>query len=414
MNIQLLLILILTLGIVPNLGFFSLSSFFLLAIFGIIAWIILRNSHIIKGVSQGNQWGVLFILLISSYYYGGYYQNPLTLIIGQTCFFFFCGYIFIQLYRQKEIPSYVFIIFFLFLSLLTIYGSPKPIVDSFVILKEAPQKLMQGLNPYDSTYSRVYKNIEPNYFNYLPLSIIYFLPFVGILNDPRYGLIIIMIGTYLLFNKLQKKNFLQKNLYSSLFLFAPRSFYMIEHAYLDTVIFFLFVLAIYFQERKNYKWFAFILSCFFLFKQNIIILFPLFIKKLLQKKESLVVFFIPFLSILVFLLWSPSAFVRNIITVNQPNGIIMKVAPFQMSIAVPNILFQLFSIPLDNMQTIFAVGVLGTLLVTIIIMLDVKLTLNRKIILILFFGYFFSYHAYFNSYYLVLLFLFFDFVLSKE
>ncbi|MCX6731360.1 MAG: hypothetical protein NTZ55_05945 [Candidatus Roizmanbacteria bacterium] len=319
-----------------------------------------------------------------------------------------------KLFWKKEISSHIFIIFFVFLSLLTIFGSPRPTVDSFVILKEAPQKLMQGLNPYDSTYSRVYKNMEPDYFNYLPLSIVYFLPFVALFNDPRFGLVITMITTYLLLNKLQKKNTEQKSLYSSLFLFAPRSFYMIEHAYLDTVIFFLFVLALYFQERKKYKLFSLVLSCFFLFKQNMIILFPLFIKKLFQKRVMLVMFLLPFLTILIFFLWNPSSFFKNVVTVNQPTGIIMKGAPFQMSVTIPNIVYQLFNIPLEQMQSVFMVCAVVALLITILLMIDTKLTLNRKIVLILFFGYFFSYHAFFNSYYLVLLFLLFDFISLKK
>lgn len=414
MNIHLLLALTLIFGITPNLGFFTISSFFLVLIFGIVAWIILRNPPLVKEDSRVLQWGVLFIFFISAFFYGGLYQDTFTRSIGQTAFFIFCIYLFIKIFKKKEIASHIFIIFFIFLSLLTIFGSPKPVVDSFVILKEAPQKLLQGQNPYNSMYSRVYRNIDPDYFNYLPLSIIYFLPFVAILNDPRYGLLLAMIGTYTLLNRLQKKNTPQKYLYSSLFLFAPRSFYMIEHAYLDTLIFFLFVLAFYLQEKKKYNYFAVMLSAFFLLKQNIAILLPLFIKKIFQKKETIILFSAPFLSVLLFFLWNPQSFIRNIVTVNQPNGLIMKGAPFQMSITIPNIVFQLFNIPLASMQLVFMVCALLALIVTFCIFLDKKLTPNRKIILILFFGYFFSYHAFFNSYYLVLLFLIFDFVLSKK
>lgn len=414
MNIHLLLILTLIFGITPNLGFFNLSSFFFVLVFGIVAWIILRNPPLVKEDSRVLQWGILFVFLISAFFYGGLYQDIFTRLIGQAAFFIFCIYLFTKIFRKKEVASYVFVVFFIFLSLLTIYGSPKPVVDSFVILKEAPQKLLHGQNPYNSVYSRVYKNINPDYFNYLPFSIIYFLPFVALLNDPRYGLILAMIGTYILLNKFQKKNTPQKYLYSSLFLFAPRSFYMIEHAYLDTLIFFLFVLALYFQEKKKYNYFSIILSGFFLLKQNMAILLPLFIKKIFQKKETVILFIAPFLSVLLFFLWNPQSFIRNIITVNQPNGLIMQGAPFQMSITIPNILYQLFNIPIASMQLVFTICAIFALVIAICIFLDKRLTSHRKIILILFFGYFFSYHAFFNSYYLVLLFLIFDFVLSKK
>lgn len=329
-------------------------------------------------------------------------------------FFIFCIYVFFRIWQKKEISTPVVLSFFIFLSLLTISGSPHPTVDSFIILKEAPQKLLRGLNPYNSLYTRIYKNTDPNYFNYLPFSILYFLPFVTLLNDPRYGIVAAMVGTYFLSNKLQKKNILQKNLYSSLFLFAPGSFYMIEHTYLDTIIFFLFVLFLYFEEKRKNTLFTTVLSFFFLCKQNIAILIPLFFNKIVQKKENIVVFFIPFLSIPLFFLWNPQGFIRNIITINQPNGVIMQEAPFHIGITVPNILYRTFNIPLVHMQTVFAFCAICALIITVIIMKNKKLSLIRKIVLILFFGYFFSYHAFFNSYYLVLLFLLFDFVYPKK
>lgn len=319
-----------------------------------------------------------------------------------------------QIYKKKEIASHVFVIFFLLISLLTIYGSPNPTVDSFVILKEAPQKLLQGLNPYNSIYTRVYKEVDPNYFNYLPFSIIYFLPFVYFFNDPRFGLIVSMLGTYLLMNKLQKKNNPQKYLYSSLFLFAPRSFYMLEHAYLDTLIFFLFVWGVYLYEKGKNRLFSLVISSLFLLKQNMIILLPLYFNKMIRQKENILLFLAPFISVLFFFAWNPQSFIRNIISVNQPNGLIMKMAPLQMTITVPNILFQLFHPSTDMMQYIFIISALVALFITLLVLLSKKVNLQRKIILILFFGYFFSYHAFFNSYYLVLLFLLFDFTLLKE
>jgi len=320
----------------------------------------------------------------------------------------------VQIYKKREIASHICIIFFLLLSLLTIYGSPNPTVDTFVILKEAPQKLLSGHNPYDSVYSKVYKDIEPNYFSYLPLSIIYFLPFVYFLDDPRYGLIVAMLGTYFLLNRLQKKNSSQKYLYSSLFLFAPRSFYMLEHAYLDTLIFFLFVWGLYLYGKGKNRLFSFVISTFFLLKQNIIILLPLFFNKIIRERENIFFFLAPFLSIVFFFVWNPQSFIKNIITINQPNSLIMQTSPFQMTITVPNILFQLFHPSISMMQYIFIFCALVALFITMLVLLHKKINVQRKIILILFFGYFFSYHAFFNSYYLVLLFLLFDFTLSKE
>jgi len=413
MNIQLLLIFVLIFGIVPNLGFFTFSSFFLLTVFGILAWIILRNPSHVKEDSSFSEWGVLVIYLVSATYYGGYYQNTLSQLIGQVVFFSFCTYIFTQLYKNREIPSYMFIIFFLFLSLLTIFGSPNPTVDTFVILREAPQKFLQGQNPYNSVYSQVYANIKPDYFNYLPFSIIYFIPFVYFFGDPRYGLVVAMIGTYIVINMLQKKSSSQKYLFSSLFLFAPRSFYMIEHAYLDTLIFFIFVLALFFSEKSKDKLFSLVISCFFLIKQNIIIVLPLFIKKIFKRKITMLFFILPFISVVFFFFWNPQAFIKMTITGYQPD-LLLKTVPLQNKIVVPNVIYQLFHPSNSHMQVITTMSALVAFFIAIVILLNNKLKTNRKIILILFFGYFFSYHAYFNSYYLVLLFLLFDFVLSKK
>lgn len=323
-------------------------------------------------------------------------------------------YIFFCLFKKKEVSSYIFITIFLVLSLLTIYGSPRPSVDTFVIIKEAPLKLLQGQNPYNSIYSQVYKGVEPNYYNYLPLSIVYFLPFVYFFNDPRFGIVFAMVAIYLLMNRLQKKNAPQKHLLSSLFLFAPRSFYMIEHVYLDTLIFFFFILSSYFFQKSKNKLFSLTLSCFFSLKQNMIILIPIFIDKLIKKKENMLFFLIPFLLIALFMAWNPQRFIMNTLIIYKPSNELQMVAPLQTKIVIPNMIFQIFHPSSASMQVIFKLCIAVMLIISLLVILDKKLDMNKKIVLILFFSCFFSYHAYFNSYYLVLLFLFFDFVLSKK
>ncbi len=185
MFIRTLQLFLLFLAITPNFGFYSDRSFIILSI--VVALSIL-NLFFFKKLSKKPspttipiiQGMFIFLLIYAWNVYGGYYQNHLDIMIGKKIYitFLIICLIIIKDYTKQKIISVLLIGSFIILSLWTIYTSPNPKVDVFIILKEAPQKLLQGINPYNAIFSRVYPNITPNYVGYLPLPFLHVTPFV--------------------------------------------------------------------------------------------------------------------------------------------------------------------------------------------------------------------------------------------
>lgn len=352
----------------------------------------------------------ILILLYSAYYYGGLYQIPYLKTIGQLIFFIMIIYIVIKKYIFNKYISLSFIVFFyLFLAFWTISTSPHPHVDTIIVLKEAPFKFLQGINPYNTTYTRVYSNILPNYYNYLPFSILFFLPFDLLFQDPRYALLITNFLSFLLLFKMVQNTYKKRALLPvSLILFLPGSFYMIEHAYLDQVVFFFFILSI-FCLKKSYKTFYLILSLFFSFKQNLILLFPYFINIKHIKKYYFYILS-PFVLIFPFLFWNPSAFIKNVVSSLKPEQI---TSPINSSLTVPTFIINSLQITWNIKPNVYMTCFFIFVLLYIYVLFKKNVSISQKTILIIFISYFFSYHAFFNSYFLVGLFIVYDFIKTE-
>src|SRR3990167_4985520 len=148
--------------------------------------------------------------------------------------------------------SLVFIIFYAaFLRFLMIKGSPYPAIDVFIILREAPLKLLEGLNPYNSLFTYVFPGIFPDYYAYWPASFILELPFIVIFKDPRILLILAdLFASVLIFvigGKSRTSLFL-----SMIYLFRPVSLGIIEASWLTPLDFFLICLITFvFYKNKN-------------------------------------------------------------------------------------------------------------------------------------------------------------------
>lgn len=302
-----------------------------------------------------------------------------------------------------------FIVFsYIFLSIWTLIQSPQPRVDSFIQQKEAPLKLIQGINPYNSVYTKVYSNVEPNYFGYLPFSFIYHLPFVFAFSDPRFSIIISnLIIAVVIFKLFKLKNRREESYpFIAAFLFLPRSFYILEHMYLDPVIFSFFLLFIYSYIKKRYSLSTLLLSLFFSFKQHLIFLLPLFVKHTSKKFHTFkhtLIFLLPFFLPLLFLLINPSAFLKNIVFFFNPQHI---PAPVLNSLSLTT-LFTRYMIksPSIYLNVIFFILFLFFFL---LIIFKRKTFLIPKLAVSLILFNFFMYHSFFNHYYLVALFLLFD------
>lgn len=280
------------------------------------------------------------------------------------------------------------------------YNSPQPIVDIFVILKEAPLKILAGINPYDTTYTQVYSNSILNYFGYLPLSFIITMPFVIVFSDPRYATIFFnLLSVLLLYKLLKGKKHKDINIFIATFLMLPRSFYILEHMFLDQIIFSFFLLFFYFLHKKNYKLSVLSLSLFFGFKQYLFLIIP-FVLKFYYKVilKYWIYFLLPFGLILLFFLINPSSFITDIVLNFNPAK---KLLPNSLSLSFPNLLKILIPYQLAIYLSLFIFG-LNYLLS---FMFKAKKVFVLQIYELLFLFNVFSLYSYFNHYFLTFEFL---------
>lgn len=360
--------------------------------------------------------GLFALLFYSGIYYGGLYQEKNSVLIGQIIFFLLVIYSFFNYFIFKKAGKQHFlaivIIVYIFLAVWTMIGSPAPVVDSFFVLKEAPLKFINGENPYLATFTKVYSNGELDYFGYMPFSFIYTLPFVLLFSDPRYGIVFANLASSLILYKILINNGSKQmvNLFILTFLFLPRSFFMLEHVYLDSIIFSFFILYIYLNFKQKSKISFFILSVFFSFKQSMLLLLPLFLnKKLFFKsfsKINVVFFFLPFLLPLYFLFLNQKAFLDDIIFLFNPNT---TPAPVNLSLSLSTLIRIINSN--NNLLYFSIIGIIFNIIIYLFL-LRKNYSFIFKIALILFFFNFFTYLSFFNHYYIVVLFLILDMAFS--
>ncbi len=413
-----LIILLIFFATTPNLGFFTLPSFFILMVIALIFLLILLYPN--RAFFQQNKLPLvdlkfisIILLIYSSIYYGGLYQNTQSINLGYWLFFCLIIYSFLKLFflKKSKYELSIIVIFYLALSFWTIINSPAPIVDVFVILKEAPLKFINGINPYSANFTQIYANIKRTYFGYLPFSFLFFLPFVIFLGDPRYGIIFANLISVYVLNKIFKKRGSPKNLscFLLMFLFAPRGFYMLEHTYLEPIIFSFFLLYLFFYTKLNYGKASIFLSLFFSFKQNYIVLFPLIITKryLLKLREftNLILLLLPSLIPLYFFLIDKQSFIRNTILIMNPNVL---PSPITNSLSL-----QTFLVRMINANNLSLSGIMVFfLLIIYIICIRKKVSVILKVALFLFFFHFLMYQSFFNHYYIVALFLLLDIMMN--
>lgn len=405
-------------AITPNLGFFSLLPFLLLTL--IFVFLIRGKSLDIDRNTLTTE--ICFVLLFyACFFYGGLYQNKVSTLIGMVLFFAFIAFLFFNHYvwnnRFKVLP--LVLIVYVFLGIWTLWGSPKPIVDTFDVFSQVGQKLLTFQNPYTATFTRTYSQID-NHFHYLPFSFLITFPFSALFHDPRYAIIFFNILSVLLLKKLFRNQIESSRLTILLatFLFLPRSFYMLEHMYLDPIIFSFFLLFYYFLQKKKHVLSVLFLALFFSFKQNLLLLLPLFIvdkdiRTLLKRK--FVFFIVPFFLIIFYLLFSPPSFLSNTFfamfgAVFYPQAV--RSTPTDMALS-----FQIFIKQfMPNIKTVYLYSISGLVLfaVSVKIFLLRKSNIVMKVFLMTFAMGYFMHLSFFNQYYFVALFYFFALMLQQS
>jgi len=412
MELKFLLLLLLLFGITPNLGFFSFPSFLILigvcTLFIALLFIPKQKQHIPPS-QKFLPFISIILLFYSSFYYGGLYQDPLTQTVGTAIMVVFSLVTTVRWYIKRRPPSITWsIIMYLFLSLLTLLGSQHPIVDTIVVLKEAPMMALHGLNPYVERFSAVYPTIDPTYYNYLPASFLFLIPFVYFFKDPRYSIILAMlIITMVLYNTMKRsKKQASAGWLILILLFLPRSFFILEHMYLDPIIVSVFAVFMYYTAmNRNVLSYVF-LSFFFLLKQTPWAAFPLFLSpfiiQMTKHSKYVLAFTIPFIFPLYYFFLNPAAFTQDVFTGLSKTSI---TSPIGSSLTLQTLLSRTgISLgPLDGL-------ILPLIMVFVIYILILwkKPSLCYSVAFVVFCFHFFSYHAFFNVYYFVVLFLILD------
>jgi hypothetical protein len=208
--------------------------------------------------------------------------------------------------------------------------SPLPFIDVFMYHREASRALLQGQNPYSARYPDIYgtrlKYDGPglsengwmkNGFPYPPASLLLSLPGYAVTRDFRYSSLAAVTLTGLLIGLLGPGRIAK--LAALVFLFMPRTFYVVEMGWTEPFAALLLSATVYLASRRR-RGLAAALGVFFALKQHLLLLAPL---TFLLPSESLswratlrrliAAGAIASLLTVPFLLWDPGAFVGSVV-----------------------------------------------------------------------------------------------------
>lgn len=263
----------------------------------------------------------IFICLFSIILYGGLYQRNIVLIILSY------GLLFLNLIlafkiitekdkdSQKKIYIYMFFISIL-VRLFMVWSSPVPYIDVYDYLTKGAQFLLQNLNPYSMTYTKLYPNFTPDYYGYPPGMLYLSLPFVAILKDPRYLFVLSeLLVALLILNLIKGKK--EQYIYSLSFLNNPISVYMVEQSYTEPLILFLIFFSVWLLIKKRHFLFTFLLGLLLSTKQYLFLLLPLYWHFLREIKSKFVLLIggiiLALLLTAPFLVWDYGEFMKDVV-----------------------------------------------------------------------------------------------------
>lgn len=310
----------------------------------------------------------LFFILTSFFFVKGMYQkDDVFLQINYVLLIF--STILLITYRweiKSIIPSIanhrlaLIIALNVSIRMFVLLGSPNPIIDVFHSLKEAPKAIIQGINPYDYSYSKVYRDIEPfTYFPYPPAALYLVTTSVILTNDPRFLFIVSETATaYLLYKILKRKKVSQNisELVAFSYLFFPATFFVLEQSWLDPAVTFLLVFFAYLANYYPKKQFlaAIALGLAMGVKQYLIIL-PIFFLRNIAKYKKILIFAaaVFVLTTLPFVLADPSKF--NVYRLEY------RYSSFYNSLTLASFLFKNFNVS-TPIQTSYIAWIVLTLL----------------------------------------------------
>lgn len=315
-------------GFIFSLGFFSVSGVFILLLSIIFLLIGSVKKNIFKTDFFSPKILLLLLSLLSLAVYGGLYQKNVILIL--LSFALLTLNVFLSLLFVKNDNAKVHKSIFLamlaiamLVRLFMIWSSPSPHIDVYDFLRLGALGFARGENPYTMTYTKLYKNVTPDYYQYLPGMIFQTIPFVAVLGDPRYALIAAeFLVAFLIFKISKKKE--DGFIYSLIILNNPISSYMIEQSYTEPLILALLVLFAWFFVRKKNYIAAITFGLLLATKQHAIVLLPILFQLFSKLKNKIKLFFLMVFTatiiILPFYFWSPADFMHDTVflLINSP------------------------------------------------------------------------------------------------
>lgn len=276
----------------------------------------------------------LFIFNSSGIYQSRIY--PSILIIFLSILFFPAVIFFNKQYFK------VILILAIVLRILIIIASPNPIIDVYSGLKEAPERLLTGINPYQAKYTQVYAVNSPVLYGYWPYSFILEIPFVILFKDPRVLMVLADIAACLLIYFAGKKNDFGI-LLSLIYLFRPNSLFIIEQSWLTPLLTFLtFCLFLAIKEGKSFLTGLFLalisgVQPLFLF------LLPLTIKLWKNQIKTFFYFSVFLLPVVAFFyFWNPENFISQSLFLFLRSAEIRTTEPIHLSLNL-NTVYYYFS-----------------------------------------------------------------------
>ncbi len=426
MSQRLVYVFLLLFAITPNTGFYTFNGFLLLTIavlLIIISSVFSINVHIPKSTDR-NAITIASVAIIaySVSYYGGFYQYPSTIFAGMLGIglsLILLLYSFTKNITGLTKMFIILIFIYIGVATWTIISSPRPIVDVFVLLQEAPRKLLEGINPYATTYTQVYPKIINDTFAYLPMSIVLFIPSIIVFNDPRYTIVVAMVIFSLFIHRaLIGKAAIPLMSIATAILFIPKSFFLLEHAYVEPLIAIGFFFSYQLWKNGIPSWSLLILSASMLLKLDTFISFPAFIpmaKNLYKNSHIKYYWVIPILITLLFVIRSPDDFMRNIlnsytfggsfdmstlISTQKTLGV-----PINNSLSLPSWMTRITGADLNNVM--LYVPILIALVISIIIFCR-PIKLFSKIWIVHLILHYVYPHSFYNHYYFIVLMILLD------
>ncbi len=353
-------------------GFFSLPGVAIV----ICSFLVLMHLFFRKGQSPdespqnteiiANLYVIIYVLFL--FFTNGIYEEhqriSLALVLISICIF---PLVITYLVHTKVISSitkyrYAVLLFFaLLLRILILFASPSPRIDTFFILKEAPLALLSGFSPYAISYSKVYQNVEPNYYSYWPASFLLEVPFVTLFSDPRILFVFADIGAALLLYLLGKKTRIAE-LLSLIYLFRPNSLFIIEQSWLTPLAFFFIVLSFYLVSRFKVNAAAIVWGLLVGLKPDYVLAIPFFWFLTRFDKKALLIFLITLaIIVLPFFILHPDKFItQTLLLYLLPFDKIP--IPIHLSLNLNTLYYQFFA----NDLPIFVPGILfATLFFTV-------------------------------------------------